>query len=49
MDLLLLLDVGGAEHTRKSMTDRLTDAGLVIGEVQPVNACLHAFERAVPG
>lgn len=49
MDLLLLLNVGGAKHTRKSMTDRLTDAGLVIGGVQPVNAYLHAFECTVPG
>lgn len=49
MDLLLLLDVGGAKHTRKSMTDWLTDAGLVIGEVQPVDACLRVFECTVPG
>ncbi|NJP48564.1 methyltransferase [Streptomyces sp. SBST2-5] len=49
MDLLLLLNVGGAKHTRQSMTDRLTDAGLVIGEITPVNAYLHAFECTVPG
>ncbi|MFE9775098.1 methyltransferase [Streptomyces sp. NPDC005931] len=49
MDLLLLLNVGGAKHTRQSMTDRLTDAGLVLGEVRPVNAYLHAFECSVPG
>ncbi|MFI9820555.1 methyltransferase [Streptomyces sp. NPDC052013] len=49
MDLLLLLNVGGAKHTRQSMTDRLTDAGLVIGEISPVNAYLHAFECTVPG
>ncbi|MFI8207935.1 methyltransferase [Streptomyces werraensis] len=49
MDLLLLLNVGGAKHTRQSMTDRLTDAGLVIGEIRPVNAYLHAFECTVPG
>ncbi|MER6443180.1 MULTISPECIES: methyltransferase [unclassified Streptomyces] len=48
MDLLLLLNVGGAKHTRRSMTDRLTAAGLVIGEVRPVNAYLHAFECTVP-
>ncbi|MFG3146005.1 methyltransferase [Streptomyces sp. NPDC048243] len=48
MDLLLLLNVGGAKHTRQSMVDRLTDAGLVIGEVRPVNAYLHAFECTVP-
>ncbi|MFF1738095.1 methyltransferase, partial [Streptomyces sp. NPDC058247] len=44
MDLLLLLNVGGAKHTRLSMVERLTDAGLVLGEVRPVNAYLHAFE-----
>ncbi|MER5653127.1 methyltransferase [Streptomyces sp. NPDC002131] len=48
MDLLLLLNVGGAKHTRQSMVDRLTDAGLAIGEVRPVNAYLHAFECTVP-
>ncbi len=49
MDLLLLLNVGGAKHTRQSMTDRLTDAGLTIDEIRPVNAYLHAFECTVPG
>ncbi|WP_282956793.1 methyltransferase, partial [Streptomyces prasinus] len=49
MDLLLLLNVGGAKHTRESMTDRLTEAGLVIGGVRRVNAHLHAFECTVPG
>ncbi|MER7486519.1 methyltransferase [Streptomyces sp. NPDC126497] len=49
MDLLLLLNVGGAKHTRQSMVDRLTDAGLVIDAVHPVNAYLHAFECTVPG
>ncbi|GGX02055.1 O-methyltransferase [Streptomyces malachitofuscus] len=49
MDLLLLLNVGGAKHTRQSMVDRLTDAGLVIDEIRPVNAYLHAFECTVPG
>ncbi|MEU9288106.1 methyltransferase [Streptomyces sp. NPDC048275] len=49
MDLLLLLNVGGAKHTRQSMVERLTDAGLVIGEVRPVNPYLHAFECTIPG
>ncbi|MEU4165547.1 methyltransferase [Streptomyces sp. NPDC026665] len=49
MDLLLLLNVGGAKHTRQSMVDRLTAAGLVIGEIRPVNPYLHAFECTVPG
>lgn len=49
MDLLLLLNVGGAKHTRQSMTDRLTAAGLTIDEIRPVNAYLHAFECTVPG
>ncbi|MFI7007624.1 methyltransferase [Streptomyces sp. NPDC050145] len=48
MDLLLLLNVGGAKHTRQSMVERLTDAGLAIGEIRPVNAYLHAFECTVP-
>ncbi|WTL51048.1 methyltransferase [Streptomyces sp. NBC_01497] len=48
MDLLLLLNVGGAKHTRQSLVDRITAAGLTVGDVQPVNAYLHAFECAVP-
>ncbi|MBB4792455.1 methyltransferase [Streptomyces nodosus] len=48
MDLLLLLNVGGAKHTTKSMTDRLTGAGLVIDTIRPVNPYLHAFECTVP-
>lgn len=49
MDLLLLLNVGGAKHTTASMSRRLTDAGLVIDDVRPVNAYLHAFDCHVPG
>ncbi|MFI6034748.1 methyltransferase [Streptomyces sp. NPDC051315] len=48
MDLLLLLNVGGAKHTTESMVRRLTDAGLVIGDVRPVNPYLHAFDCTVP-
>lgn len=49
MDLLLLLNVGGAKHSKASLVDRMTDAGLVIGEIRPVNAYLHAFDCVVPG
>ncbi|MFI8434613.1 methyltransferase [Streptomyces sp. NPDC079020] len=49
MDLLLLLNVGGAKHSRDSLTGRLSDAGLAVGEIRPVNAYLHAFECVVPG
>ncbi|GAB2909937.1 methyltransferase [Streptomyces heilongjiangensis] len=49
MDLLLLLNVGGAKHTTESMVARLTDAGLVIGDISPVNPYLHAFDCTVPG
>ncbi|MFJ3966227.1 methyltransferase [Streptomyces sp. NPDC090036] len=48
MDLLLLLNVGGAKHTKASLCSRMEDAGLVIGEIRPVNAYLHAFECTVP-
>ncbi|MCK1822866.1 methyltransferase, partial [Streptomyces sp. XM83C] len=48
MDLLLLLNVGGAKHTTHSMSTRLTEAGLVIGAVAPVNPYLHAFDCTVP-
>ncbi|MBC2905329.1 methyltransferase [Streptomyces cupreus] len=49
MDLLLLLNVGGAKHTTESMVARLTDAGLVIDGIRPVNPYLHAFDCTVPG
>lgn len=49
MDLLLLLNVGGAKHTRQSLVDRLTDAGLSIGGIRPVNPYLHAFECVIAG
>lgn len=49
MDLMLLLNVGGAKHTTASMTARLTDAGLVVDDISPVNAYLHAFDCHVPG
>lgn len=49
MDLMLLLNVGGAKHTKGSLVTRTTDAGLVVGEIRPVNAYLHAFECTVPG
>ncbi|MET9102115.1 methyltransferase [Streptomyces antibioticus] len=48
MDLLLLLNVGGAKHTTDSMVSRLTDAGLVIDDIRPVNPYLHAFDCHVP-
>ncbi|MFF7364242.1 methyltransferase [Streptomyces sp. NPDC008125] len=48
MDLLLLLNVGGAKHTRESLLSRMAEAGLQVGEVHPVNAYLHAFECTVP-
>ncbi|MFE1832516.1 methyltransferase [Streptomyces sviceus] len=48
MDLLLLLNVGGAKHTTESLTNRLTEAGLVIDDVRPVNPYLHAFDCTVP-
>ncbi|MET7287772.1 methyltransferase [Streptomyces sp. NPDC005573] len=49
MDLLLLLNVGGAKHTTESMRGRLTAAGLVIDDISPVNPYLHAFDCHVPG
>jgi C-methyltransferase len=48
MDLLLLLNVGGAKHTSESLTGRLTEAGLVIDDVRPVNPYLHAFDCTIP-
>jgi hypothetical protein len=49
MDLLLLLNVGGAKHTTDSMVERLTAAGLVIDAIRPVTPYRHAFDCTVPG
>ncbi|AVZ76024.1 methyltransferase [Streptomyces lunaelactis] len=49
MDLLLLLNVGGAKHSKASLVERITQSGLVLGDIRPVNPYLHAFECAVPG
>ncbi|MEU8031598.1 methyltransferase [Streptomyces sp. NPDC049099] len=48
MDLLLLLNVGGAKHTTQSMVGRLEAAGLTVGEIRPVNPYLHAFDCTIP-
>lgn len=49
MDLLLLLNVGGAKHSRESLLTHLTEAGLRVEDVRPVNPYLHAFECTVLG
>jgi hypothetical protein len=49
MDLLLLLNVGGQKHTRESLVTRMTEAGLEVGDVRPVNPYLHAFDSTVRG
>ncbi|GAA2740456.1 methyltransferase [Kitasatospora cinereorecta] len=43
MDLLLLLNVGGAKHTEASMTGLIEESGLRLESVAPVNPYLHAF------
>ncbi|MET7431953.1 MULTISPECIES: methyltransferase [Streptomyces] len=48
MDLLLLLNVGGAKHTTDSMVGRLEAAGLAVRDIRPVNPYLHAFDCIVP-
>ncbi|WP_042418153.1 methyltransferase [Streptacidiphilus anmyonensis] len=49
MDLMLLLNVGGAKHSTGSMTSLMTEAGLEITEIRPVNAYLHVFDSRVAG
>ncbi|MGW6916201.1 methyltransferase [Kitasatospora sp. NPDC054939] len=49
MDLMLLLNVGGAKHSTESMVRLMTAAGLDVSEVRPVNPYLHAFESTVRG
>jgi trans-aconitate methyltransferase len=47
MDLMLLLNVGGAKHTKASLSALMTEAGLRIKDVRPVNPYLHAFDSTV--
>ncbi|MFE6053011.1 methyltransferase [Kitasatospora sp. NPDC056446] len=49
MDLLLMLNVGGAKHSEESMVLLMEEAGLTVAEVCPVNPYLHAFEATVRG
>ncbi|WP_380281566.1 methyltransferase [Kitasatospora purpeofusca] len=49
MDLMLMLNVGGAKHSEASMVRLMTEAGLEVREVRPVNPYLHAFEAVVRG
>ncbi|MDI5961738.1 methyltransferase [Streptomyces sp. SL13] len=48
MDLMLLLNVGGQKHTEATMTALMNEAGLLVGDVRPVNAYLHALLATVP-
>lgn len=47
MDLMLMLNVGGAKHSEESMVRLMEQAGLAVSEVRPVNPYLHAFEAVV--
>ncbi|MFJ5218939.1 methyltransferase [Streptomyces sp. NPDC088354] len=47
MDLMLLMNVGGQKHTRDSLTGLMTEAGLAVGEVTPVNPFLHAIHSTI--
>ncbi|MFJ9516863.1 methyltransferase [Kitasatospora sp. NPDC101801] len=49
MDLMLLLNVGGAKHSRASLLTLLGEAGLLVRDVRPVNPYLHAFDCVLPG
>ncbi|MFI1205506.1 methyltransferase [Streptomyces sp. NPDC020883] len=48
MDLLLLLNVGGAKHSKESLVRHLAEAGLQVHDIVEVNPYLHAFECTVP-
>ncbi|MFJ6384172.1 methyltransferase [Kitasatospora sp. NPDC092039] len=49
MDLMLMLNVGGAKHSEESMVGLMAEAGLTVTAVRPVNPYLHAFEATVSG
>ncbi|MYT33957.1 MULTISPECIES: methyltransferase [unclassified Streptomyces] len=48
MDLLLLLNVGGAKHSKESLVRHMAEAGLQVHDIVVVNPYLHAFECTVP-
>ncbi|MGW3568210.1 methyltransferase [Streptomyces sp. NPDC000941] len=47
MDLFLLLNVGGRKHSSDSLVTRMTEAGLSVTGISPVNPYLHAFDSRV--
>ncbi|MFE2408094.1 methyltransferase [Kitasatospora sp. NPDC059408] len=49
MDLMLLLNVGGAKHSKDSLVRLMEEAGLAVSDVRSVNPYLHAFEATVRG
>ncbi|MGW7535325.1 methyltransferase [Amycolatopsis sp. NPDC054798] len=48
MDLLLLLNVGGRKRTEAELTALIEQAGLVVGDVRPIDSYLHLFDCRVP-
>ncbi|MEW1658589.1 methyltransferase [Streptomyces sp. NPDC093707] len=48
MDLMLLLNVGGAKHSKESLVRHMSEAGLLVHDILAVNPYLHAFECTVP-
>ncbi|WP_436772273.1 methyltransferase [Yinghuangia sp. YIM S09857] len=48
MDLLLLLNVGGAKHTEASILSAMGRAGLDVREVSAISAALHMFDGRKP-
>ncbi|MFE7312039.1 methyltransferase [Streptomyces sp. NPDC057555] len=48
MDLMLLLNVGGAKHSKESLVRHMSEAGLLVHDILVVNPYLHAFECTVP-
>jgi hypothetical protein len=44
---MLLLNVGGHKHSKESLVTRMTEAGLDIVDIRPLNGYLHAFDSTV--
>ncbi|WP_432186979.1 methyltransferase [Streptomyces sp. Tue6028] len=48
MDLLLLLNVDGRKHLRRSLLRLVEEAGLTVTDVRPVGPYLHMIDSRVP-
>jgi len=48
MDLRMLLSVGGRKHTKQGLLDLVSQSGLIVRSVEPVNSYQHMIQADIP-